>query len=174
MMFQYVENIFSADLVNYLSKKYKDIKPTDLSSYTTWVGAATKDNLLPEVKIENISASDRMLIIDYLYSSNLPFSKDKHLKNANFTVQKFAPGCSLPVHTDMCIASLTCFLTPVWDINDGGLFHWGDSNMRSAVLPKYNCGVVAYFNGMSETQTHGASIVTGSNIRSTLQMFIKA
>lgn len=173
-MFQYVENIFSGDLVDYLSKKYKDIKPTDLSSYTTWVGAATKNNQLPEVKIENLSASDRLLIIDYLHSSDLSFGKDKNLKNANFTIQKFAAGCSLPEHTDMCVASLTCFLTPTWDINDGGFFHWGNSNMRSAVLPKYNCGVVSYFNGMAETQTHGASIVTGNGVRSTLQMFIKA
>ena len=159
-MFTYTENVFNDRILHMLQRRFCQIKNTDNSSYFA--------NFM---KSENVTGGDRIALILALASNqNLPFCRDKQLKFAQFAVQKMPTGCSIPLHTDTCKASLTVFLSN--DV-EGGEFVWLDNDAEVAVVPKVNCGVYAYFDSTVEGAAHKTNPVTGTNTRYTLQMFLK-
>ena len=159
-MFTYTENVFNDRILHMLQSRFCQIKNTDNSSYFA--------NFM---KSENVTGGDRIALILALASNqNLPFCRDKQLKFAQFAVQKMPTGCSIPLHTDTCKASLTVFLSN--DV-EGGEFVWLDNDAEVAVVPKVNCGVYTYVDSTVEGAAHKTNPVTGTNTRYTLQMFLK-
>ena len=170
-MYLVQDNVLSTELVDRLHEKYARILDTDLSSYKIWPKEVTQDNSLPESFASNIEGVERINIITELYNNpDSPFYKNKMIRNGRIAIQKLLDGGSIPVHSDVCVGSLTLFLNK--DIIQGGEFYWIDCNgAEHQVSPAYNRGVYTLADTVITTANHGVITVVGSN-RYTLQMFV--
>jgi hypothetical protein len=170
-MYLIQDNVLSIDLVDSLHEKYAKILDTDLSSYEIWPKETTQYGALPESFAANIEGSERINIITELYNNpSSPFYKNKMIRNGRIAIQKLVDGGSIPVHSDVCIGSLTLFLNK--DEIQGGEFYWTDKDgNKHCVTPAYNRGVYTLADTVVTTASHGVNPVIGSN-RYTLQMFV--
>lgn len=167
--FLVVDNIFSDKVLNIL-EPYAKLLPTDKSSYDVWPDKSTKNKTAPECFTCNLSAKDRLLVIEELYNnSNLPCYQQKWLKNSDIAIQKIPTNGYIPKHSDYCLFSLTVFLS----VCEGGEFCWWDENNTSYLIGSHiNKGIV---NSYCENFSRGAShkvLPVQSGTRFTLQLFV--
>ena len=99
----------------------------------------------------------------------LDLEKEKRISQTGINVNVWGRGSYITAHPDLSYSkSITIYLNKNWNYNDGGIFHWQNSNNKewNSVAPTFNKAVINQSGVM-----HGISPVQ-SNFRITLQIFI--
>lgn len=166
--FTVIDNIFS-DRVLKILEPYAKMLPTDKSSYNVWPKESTRNNTAPECFTCDILGKDRIEIINELFENpKLPCYKKVWLNNADIAVQKIPTGGFIDKHSDLCMFSLTVFLSKV----EGGQFVWWDEqSTKHIVETSVNKAVLACYNDFVRGAAHEVLPVE-SETRFTLQMFV--
>ena len=170
--FTVTENFFSEDILNNIISKYSLWNPSKDIYVNGWHDSPNKDNP-KQICCQDLSQSDRLLLIDFLYNSDKSIFKNfKPIKNASFKLVKAKPGYILYEHEDKCIASLTVFTDPAPKQDTDGAAFYVENGVKKLVNYKYNTAI--QWKSLSEdleiNPPHGSIVNTTD--RFTLQMFV--
>ncbi len=165
------ENVFSERILKILSS-YTQLLPTDKRTEQYWTDMHKLYPDTPNAFTCDVLGKDRMEIISELFeNTRLPCYHKRWLRDADIAIHKMPDGTFVPKHKDHCIFSMTLFISPTIDYTGGNFLWWDDNNNMLTVEPKYNTGIVAYYDNFKHGANHQVTTIHGG-IRYTMQLFV--